>query len=523
MSDSFHFRMLVTSDLHGQLVPELPLSSEQKPAGLCVIASMIAKYRTSTTRILDLGDSLQGSPMMVYHQRHRHQSPNPVAVLFNHLCVDYFVPGNHDFNYGRKYLDQFIGQLTVTKPLCGNIFDKEKRLPFGKAVDLIRLENGIKIAVIGVTTQYIPHWERKSHIANLLFENACDTAKQLVRELKQTENPQLIILAYHGGFEKDLDTFEPYIADTGENLGSRMLEEIPDVDILITGHQHRSIVKTIRDTLVIQPEYNGKALGVIDVRFALEDGWRLAEKRAFLEKTDGYPVDATCLELIADIRQKTEKYLDIPIGKTTQDLLITDAFLARRDKHPIVTFINQVQMAQTKADLSCCSLGNQVTGLPQTIRIRDVLTTYVFPNTLVVLKIDGRVLKAALEKNAEYFALDEQGTIIANPRYSFPKNEHYNYDMFDGIDYTIDVSQPVGQRIVSLSYQNKPVTNDQQFTLAMNNYRSTGGGEFGMYQNQEIVKEGLVDIAELLIDYIRKHKTITVLAHHNVRVINSNR
>ncbi|MDD4355366.1 MAG: bifunctional UDP-sugar hydrolase/5'-nucleotidase [Candidatus Izemoplasmatales bacterium] len=522
MSERFHFRLLAMSDLHGHLIPESLTDFTQKPSGLCAISSIIAKHRTENTRVLDLGDSIQGSPMMDYHQAHRHSSPNPVAVLFNHLKVDYFVPGNHDFNYGRSYLDQFIDNLNTTKVLCANILDKKNRPAFGLPYDLFTLGEGIKIAIIGVTTQYIPNWERKSHITNLRFENACQVAKRLVEHLKKIENPHLIILAYHGGFEKDLDTFEAYVADTGENLGSRMLEEIPEIDILITGHQHRSIVSTVRNTLVIQPGYNGKAMAVIDVDFIKENGRYAIRKKAILEKTDNYPVDERCVTLLSNIRKETEKYLDIRIGKTTQDLLIKDAFLARRDKHPIVTFINQVQKEKTKADISCCSLGNQVSGFPDIIRIRDVLSTYVFPNTLVVLRIDGQTLKRALEKNAEYFALDEEGRIIANPRYSYPKTEHYNYDMFDGIDYCIDVAQPYGRRIVTLTYQNKPVSTHQSFTLVMNNYRSTGGGEFQMYRNLEIVKEINIDIASLLIDYIKKHKTITIQAHHNIRVINSN-
>jgi 2',3'-cyclic-nucleotide 2'-phosphodiesterase/3'-nucleotidase len=516
--------MLVTSDLHGQLVPLSTNGPDQEPSGLSVISSILSKFRTEHTITLDLGDTIQGSPMMAFHQQNRKKYPMPAAVLFNHLGIDFFVPGNHDFNYGRHYLDDFINRLTVTEPLCGNIVDFQNRPAFGKPYAIIADDNGPRIAVIGMTTHYIPNWERQSHITHLRFLDAFETTKKWVEYVKRIEDPQLIVVAYHGGFEKDLETFEPYIADTGENQGSRMLEEIPGIDILITGHQHRSLVKTIRGTLVIQPEFNGRAVAVIDVLFTKKDVWTVEEKSAVLEKARNYQSDPVCENLIEPLRSDTEVYLDTPIGKTrSDDLRINDLFLARQDKHKIVTFINQVQLKKTKAQLSCCSLGNQATGFPRTIRIRDVLSTYVFPNSLVVLKIDGKNLLAALEKNAEYFALDESGQIVANPKYSYPKVEHYNYDMFDGIDYVIDVARPVGHRIVSCNYQGKPVEEGQYFSLAMNNYRATGGGEFWMYRHLDVIKEVNQDIADLIMAHIRRHQTIDVDDVKNIRVINSNR
>ena len=55
----------------------------------------------------------------------------------------------------------------------------------------------------------------------------------------------VLILAYHGGFERDLDSFEPLEALTGENRGAEMLQGIPGLDVLLTGHQHRVICKQV--------------------------------------------------------------------------------------------------------------------------------------------------------------------------------------------------------------------------------------------------------------------------------------
>ncbi len=516
------FKMFVTSDIHGHLLPVDYADDTPSNDSLANVASIIKTFRTEHSVLLDLGDSIQGSPLMDFHQLHRTKFENPVASCLNLMKYDYFIPGNHDFNFGRKYLEDFIHSINA-QTLCANILSSDGQYAFGKPYDILEIEPGLKIAIIGVTTQYIPNWERKETIRNLIFENACQVAKDLVEEVKTKHQVQLVIVAYHGGFEKDLTTFLPYIEDTGENLGSRMLESIPDMDILITGHQHRTICQKVRDTIVIQPMFNGRAVAMIDVEFAKTDKWKTNSMNASLIESKDYLPDDEICSMLEQIENSTGKYLDKVLGHVTNnDMEIEDKFQARLKKHKIVTLINQVQIEKTNAMISCCSLGNHVTGFAKEITIRNILSTYVFPNTLVVLEIDGNSLKKALEKNAEYFVI-EQGEIVSNPKYSYPKKEHYNYDMFDGIDYTIDVAKPLGSRITSLKYNGLEILPTDMFTLAMNNYRATGGGEFTMYRNLKIVKEVQSDIATLLIEYIKKHKFISVKDTDNIMVINSSK
>ena len=121
-------------------------------------------------------------------------------------------------------------------------------------------------------------------------------------------------------------------------------------------------------------------------------------------------------------------------------------------------------MDESGAQLSASALFLGATGFRPSITMRDLVSTYVYPNTLTVKRVSGKVLKEYLEKDAEYFSI-ENGTIAVNPSYALPKPQHYNYDMVDGIDYTIKVSNPVGSRITRLEYQGAPVTDDMSFTL----------------------------------------------------------
>ena len=50
-----------------------------------------------------------------------------------------------------------------------------------------------------------------------------------------------------------------------------------------------------------------------------------------------------------------------------------------------------------------------------------------------------------MERSAEYFTRNDDGTLRVSDCFLEPKVEHYNYDYYAGVSYAYDISQPVGQ------------------------------------------------------------------------------
>ncbi len=517
----FKLRLLCTSDIHGKIMPLNYADNSLENKGLAIISNVIKDLKTARTIMIDVGDILQGSPLMYFHQLNRMNYENPIVTCFNHIGYDYFVPGNHDFNYGLEYLHEFIKKIEA-KTLCSNIFDNEGDLLFRNDYDIINYDGGPKIAIIGVTTQYIPNWENPINIKGLFFENAFSSARRIIKDIRDNGKADLVILAYHGGFERDLHSHEFFVNDTGENLGSKILEEISGIDCLITAHQHREISEKIGNTIVMQVGSSGSNVGMVDFEFAYDGKWNLIESKTELVETSKYEPDLQCVEKLSDIESACQVFLDKKIGNVVYDnLSVGDMFKARLNKHPIVTFINKVQLEASKAMVSGTSLPNSVTGFSKSITIRNVLSTYVYPNTLTVLEANGLQLRMILEKNAEYF-ICEDGIIKSNPRFSYPKVQHYNYDMFDGIEYIIDIDEPFGSRIKEIKYMGKTILDTDVFTLVVNSYRASGGGDFEEFKKLKIIREIPFDIAELLIDYIVKHQDIIVEDIKNIKILSKN-
>jgi len=193
-------------------------------------------------------------------------------------------------------------------------------------------------------------------------------------------------------------------------------------------------------------------------------------------------------------------------------------FEARVHKHPLVSFLNQVQLSVSKAQLSANALFNDAKGFRHEITMRDLVSTYVYPNTLVVLKMTGSILRRYIEKCAEYFDIKDSELCVAH-RFVWPKPQHYNYDMVEGVDYVLDIRKPEGQRIVSLTYQGKEVQDEDEFTMVVSNYRAGGGGDFSMVKECEVVKTIQNDMVSCMAEYLSAYPELEVNHKENIKII----
>lgn len=211
--------------------------------------------------------------------------------------------------------------------------------------------------------------------------------------------------------------------------------------------------------------------------------------------------------------------LDQPIGQVQGNMQIKDPMQTRLHDHPFIEFINKVQMDAAGADISSTALfDDRSKGFSSQVTMRDIVSNYIYPNTLKVIEITGKDMRQALERSASYFSVKKDGTPMVNPAFSVPKPQHYNYDMWEGIKYTIDLSKPFGSRITNLMYKGKPVQDDSNYQVVMNNYRAGGGGDYPMFKGKRVVRDIPIDVSELMANYILKRGTIQATCDQNWRV-----
>ena len=485
-----------TSDMHGYFSPLDYATGAHADTGA---ANCMKKFQNDgTTLIIAGGDTLQGSPFTYYLHKNGLEDPCVPAQIMNCAGYDFFTLGNHDFNYGQENLNRYIRSMDAYC-LCANV----EGLEGVRKTAVVTMKNGLRVGLTGVVTHHVNIWERPENLRGLTISEPVSAAAAALEELKQ-ENVDITVCIYHGGFECDLDTGAA-LTDSDENQGYRICREL-GFDVLLTGHQHIPIApRRVLGTYICQTPDKAKQfakmkLTVSDSGIAMEGS---------LEEAGG-ETDPEAAAILAPLDSAAAQWLDTPVGHLDMPLLPQEHIVMAEQGSGIANFFNQVQLDASGADISCTSLGNEVKGFQRDITVRDVVATYIYPNTLQTLRVNRTVLKSALERCAQYFARRADGTLEVSQDFLKPKVEHYNYDYFAGIDVTMDIRNPVGSRVTSIRYQGEELPEDRWLTLCMNNYRSSGTGGYECFRSCERVSQQQTEISELIMDYVLERGSIVV-------------
>lgn len=485
-----------TSDIHGYFSDMDYARGEPGTTGLSRCASAFPD--DGNTLILDGGDTLQGSPLVYWLNRNPVEGAKVAARAMSMAGYDFVTLGNHDFNFGKEALETYIHNLDA-RVISANV----EGVAGLERTAVVRLKNGLRIGVTGVTTHFVHLWEKPENLEGITVHEAFPAAAAALEELKQA-GVDVTVCIYHGGFESDLETGE-LLSATNENQAYRICKEL-DFDILLTGHQHQPKAGLqLFGTHACQSPDRGKQYVRVDAA-VLEAGAVTVCSRL---EMPGDPQEELA-DFLAPLDAQNAVFLDQPLGQLDIPLAPGDHMDMAVNGSVIANFFNQVQLEASGADISVSSLANVVKGFNQQVTIRDVVATYVFPNTLKTLRVNRRVLKAALERCAEYFDLDETGQLRVGQSFLKPIIQHYNYDYLSGMEVTMDVRRPLGDRVISMVYQGKELEEDRELTLCMNDYRATGTGGYPMYAECALVKDQPTEIAEMIIDHIDRHKSVVV-------------
>lgn len=503
-----NMKLYFTSDVHGYFFSSTYADRIEKNRGLLKCASMFEK--DGNTLILDAGDILQGSAYTYYCQSEL-KSNKSVADIMNQCGYDVVTFGNHDFNYGTDYLNQYVDRLCADA-VCQNVKAEDGSSLFPYIIK--KLENGLAVGIVGIVTDYVNIWEKSSNLAGVQIVNPFAEAKQALEELKGKAD--VTVCLYHGGFERDLASGK-LLSDTSENVAYRICEEL-DFDLLLTGHQHMSIKgQYVNGTYVVQPKENAIEFHEIHVEKS-EDGLKISSKLVT-------PADSSACQAapeLMDIEANVQNWLDSAVGSLAKPLLPEDKIKMAMDGNAIADFINEIQLHFSGAMVSAVSLANEISGFNQSVTRRDIIATYPYPNTLTVFEMTGKQLKEAVERSAEYFSVMEEGSVAVSKDFLEPKVEHYNYDFYAGITYQIDPQKPCGSRVVEFSYQNKAIQDEDIFSVCVNNYRASGAGNYPVYTQCKVIKEINVEMVELIMQYFEEQKGKTIDVKRPMQIVKKN-
>ena len=490
-------RIYYTSDLHGQFMPtDYSLLADAKRGLLRLLPEM---EKDENSLYIDGGDLLQGSPWVAHC--HEKDEVEKIAELMNEANLDFYALGNHDFNYGASTLARYIERnnaVCVTQ----NVELQDGKLRFPARVHT--LPNGLKVGLVGVVTDYIKLWERPENLVGINIRDPFEAAKEGLQALKNEAD--LTVCIYHGGFERDLETGERQTEER-ENIAYQIAEEL-DFDVLLTAHQHLSIpAQDLHGAIVLQPAAYGVEMHQLDLY------WEDSIKRFEWKKIE--PIAEPDEERFAPffaIEEELREKLNVPLGRLDRELKAEKPLTMALEEHGLASLFAAVALEYSGADVVAVSLAQGIPGFEQEVGVRDVLSNYPYLNHFVILNITVADLRKAMERSASYFIRDEAGEISVAEDFLKPKTAHYNYDYYAGIEYTLDLRNKVGERVVSMKKEGRELSDEEKITLCLSDYRATGTGGYKVYQGQEKSGEFEEQMTELIFRYFREGKQNSELA-----------
>lgn len=550
--------VLGTTDLHGNVYnwdyyknQEFDNHSSTRPVSDAIgiaraatlIKAMRQERRGEPILTLDAGDTIQGTPLAYYYAKIDPidgDTVHPMARAMNLVGYDAAALGNHEFNYGLPILRTFEDQLDF--PLLGaNAVDPATKRPAFRPYLIRTFSVGrgrrLKVGVLGLTNPGIAIWDKANVEGRMEFPGLVEQAKKFVPEMKK-KGCDLIIVSAHSGPSTSSSYGDalPY----PENASSLVAEQVPHVDAILVGHAHLEVAqqfvrnkRTGQQVLLCEPAYWGMRVALMDLvvqatwtrKGALR--WVLVGAGSQVLNSNTVDADQSVAAAVQEQHDTVVDYVNSPIGTSTEAMSAARAVV---EDVPIIDFVNYVQADAVKAGLSgeAASLPvlsiaapfNRQASFPSgQVTVRDVAGLYIYDNTLLGVQVSGADVRSYLEYSARYFK-QVSGTgpftmaQVTNAVTSTAPNgtPDYNFDSVAGLDapltYDIDISAAPGARIKDLAYDGTPVADGQQFVMAVNNYRQSGGGGFPAVSTATVVYNRQNEIRQLLIDWVTAHGTI---------------
>ncbi|MEP6729634.1 MAG: 5'-nucleotidase C-terminal domain-containing protein [bacterium] len=496
--------MAGTTDVHGRVRGwNYESNRPDTLRGLTRAATIVDSLRQSAPDrviLIDAGDLLQGNSLTYVAARAAPAAAlHPVIAAMNAMKYDAAAIGNHEFNYGVPFLDKSIHQASFPF-LATNAVHPDGSHAYSSWTIVQR--GPVRVGIVGATTPGSNVWDRDNLKDRLVIQDIVPAVRAAVADVRAA-GAEIVIVTMHSGLDGESSYDTVTTKTPSENVAARVAREVPGVDMIMFGHSHQEVGDTtINGVLLMQPKNWATSVGVAHLTLAKQNGhWVVAAKDSRVIQSAGHRENPLVVAATDSAHRATIKWVTAPIGATP---VAWRADSARVVDTPLIDFILEVERRAAGSDLASTAAFSLDASIDSgAITAARLQALYPYDNTLRAIRITGQQLRDYLEQSARYFRTGADGSISIDP--SIPG---FNFDIVSGADYTLDVSRPAGQRVTRLEVKGKPVQSTDSFTLALNNYRQTGGGGYAMLTGAPVVYDKQQEIRQLLLDEVRGKGTI---------------
>ena len=523
--DDIHVVILGTSDLHGNIWGySYEDNKEFDNNGMARLYTYIKQVREENPIVflVDAGDAIQGTIMTDVLANKTPDEPHPVIAAMNYMGFDAMTVGNHEFNWGIETMNKILGQAEF--PVLGqNVLNPDGSYVTGAGWTIID-RGGVKLAVIGVCTPKIPIWDGgKQGIDETIFEPGYSAVKKAIQEIG--DRADIILVSAHMG------QFAEYDEDGGSDSGEKIVEENPEVDILQVAHMHITVNGDVNGTPIIGVRNSGREVSRVDVTLDKDHKIKTITT-SIVDMADFEPSrEIRDIQIAKDLHEKTIAFIFgggsgesdenyEPLGTTTARFQPENEIRGlpegKLQDTAVMDLILNIQLANSGADVTACALFKDTSDLPEgDINYGNIFDIFKFDDTLYRMTVTGAELKGYMEWAAECYNQWEPGDINISFDPDYPG---YLYDMFQGVEYEINLSKPKGERIENVMFHGEPLADDRTLTLAVSNFRYSAAIKAQNLAEGNREWESSNSIRDMIVAYFTENSPVEPKVDNNWKI-----
>ena len=527
----YQFEILSTTDMHGRATTRDVATQNEVSNNMEHVSAVVQQERAifgDDLILIDNGDTIQGTLVVQYAINYRAADENPMITILKDLNYDVWTMGNHEFNFTPEQRDAQTHYAMDAGIAClaGNVILKEdglnvhgEEVAAGESfydpymIKTIEFDDGksVRVGIIGLGNAATHTWDLETNYPGLQF-SSLDNPEGLLefeinkyaKEIRDNDLADIVVVSVHNGLGTDdgISGEENFLLESQVGIAAR---KVSGVDLIAYGHDHTAHIEQVVNA-------DGKDMWIVD------GGGTMVTKSVFTVEFDadgnyaGCTVDSDNIDMAEfdpdnEMGEKMEPWFDevyawasqplgtfdngwselssLYEGKTNTDMVLT--------QNALVDFVHKGQIwcswqsyESEGIEGATVSIGSAVFGtnedgslsfVPQdgdTVSTLELSKLYRYANNLLcAIDMTGEQLYGWMSAVADMLVVDENGNPALGEDVSI-----YGVDTFYGVDYTYDLTKPLGERVTSATINGENVLDMDTIRVTLNSYRLSGGYGF---------------------------------------------
>ncbi len=470
--------ILHTSNIYGNALPYNYFTDTYLSHGMSVVASVAKKEKEQNKNVLliDTGNLFIGSPFGDYYSLSK---DNPLIEAINLSGFDYLVPGTFELGRSKEFLENAAKKLPG-KVLASNITNVSGIAEYS----VKKLPSGLKVGIIGITAQY----------GDFKFVDANRKLRELLKKLKEQEKVNLVILAVHGGFEKDPVTGKKLVAKSQFDYVDELLKDTTGIDVVLFGNQEFAYLNKNTKNVVYSNPGSSKYVSRIILDFKNEKGTVNNIEMIDLTKLDP---DREILDYLIKYEKDVNSWLSEKVGTVDRNIGFNNRMALFVDE-PITEYVNRAIIDFSGAQIGVWNIFNpNFTGLVKgQVTIRDIYKMTGITTKVKVLEVSGKELLELLQNEIQYYVFEDEQIFVKDT----VAKDYSLVNLFENIFYKIVPNDVPQLRDVIVA--GKPLAVNERYYISIPSKKAKN------IQIGKVVRAIEIPVYEIILNRVFSEKDI---------------